>query len=266
MEGSITVPRSKSRKSEHNPKIVVNDVYVALGGRDILEAVDLKVLPHEILCLIGASGCGKTTLLNVIAGLIQPSSGSATMDDRIIIGPGPERVMVFQEDAVFPWLRVSKNVEYGLRAIGVPRAERESRARKAIDTVGLTGRENAFPRELSGGMRKRVDLARALAVEPEVVLMDEPYAALDAITKDKLQVEFVHIAEAALMTTVFVTHDLEEALFLGDRVVVMAGSRGRIEEVVEVPFPRPRETKLKRTAPFQELRGILTEAIEGSAR
>lgn len=266
MTEPVAVNETKAGNSERGAKLVVKDVYVTLGRRAILEAVDLTVVDHEILCLIGVSGCGKTTLLNVLAGLIEPTSGSITMDGRPIVGPGPERVMVFQEDAVFPWLRVLKNAEYGLRALGVPRAERKIRVRNAIETVGLVGREDAFPRELSGGMRKRVDLARALAVEPEVVLMDEPYAALDAMTKEKLQVEFARIAEAAQMTTVFVSHDLEEALFLGDRVVVLAGAPGRIEQVIEVPFPRPRETELRRTAPFQELRGILTEAIVGRTR
>ena len=184
------------------------------------------------------------------------------MDSRPVDHPGPDRVMVFQDDAVFPWMRVHENVEYGLRVKRMTKDARTRRAAEVIDLVGLSGNERMFPKELSGGMRKRVDLARALAVEPEVLLMDEPYAALDVMTKERLQIEFVRICEETNMTCIFVTHDLEEALFVGHRVILLGRRPAHIVATYEVPFSHPRDVSLKRAADFQELRGELASRIE----
>jgi NitT/TauT family transport system ATP-binding protein len=172
--------------------------------------------------------------------------------------------MVFQEDAVFPWMTVWNNVEYGLKTKKLPSPDRKRKVQETIDLVGLADRERLYPRQLSGGMRKRVDLGRAIAVEPEILLMDEPYAALDAMTKERLQVEFLRIHEETGMTTLFVTHDLEEALFLGDRVVAMGANPGRIHSVLDVSFPHPRRVDLKRSDEFQRLRGELIARLEAA--
>ena len=216
------------------PKIVIDNLAAGYGSGYVLEGISFDVSEGEIVCLIGASGCGKTTLLNIVAGLVPYQQGMVTMDSRLVDHPGPDRVMVFQDDAVFPWMRVQENVEYGLRVKKMGKENRARRAAEIIELVGLSGNERLFPRELSGGMRKRVDLARALAVEPEVLLMDEPYAALDVMTKERLQIEFVRISEDTNMTCIFVTHDLEEALFVGHRVILLGRQPARIVATYEV--------------------------------
>ena len=244
------------------PKIVVDNLAAGYGSGFVLEGISFDVSQGEIVCLIGASGCGKTTLLNIVAGLVPYQQGTVTMDSRPVDHPGPDRVMVFQDDAVFPWMRVHENVEYGLRVKRMAKEARTRRAAEVIELVGLSGNERMFPKELSGGMRKRVDLARALAVEPEVLLMDEPYAALDVMTKERLQIEFVRICEETNMTCIFVTHDLEEALFVGHRVILLGRRPAHIVATYEVPFSHPRDVSLKRAADFQELRGELASRIE----
>ena len=244
------------------PKIVIENLAAGYGSGYVLEGISFDVSEGEIVCLIGASGCGKTTLLNIVAGLVPYQQGMVTMDSRLVDHPGPDRVMVFQDDAVFPWMRVQENVEYGLRVKKMGKEARARRASEIIELVGLGGNERLFPRELSGGMRKRVDLARALAVEPEVLLMDEPYAALDVMTKERLQIEFVRISEDTNMTCIFVTHDLEEALFVGHRVILLGRRPARIVATYEVPFSHPRDVSLKRAADFQTLRGELASRIE----
>ncbi len=183
------------------------------GSVSIIDNLSLDVRDHEFLAIVGASGCGKTTLLNIIAGLLPPTGGAAFIDGRKITGPGPARTVVFQDDAVFPWFTVLRNVEYGLRIAGMNREERAKRASQSLALVGLTGSETLYPRQLSGGMRKQVDVARAIATRPEVLMMDEPFAALDVMTKANLQEQFLEIWNQTRMTVVFVTHDLEEALF-----------------------------------------------------
>ena len=244
------------------PKIVIENLAAGYGSGYVLEGISFDVSEGEIVCLIGASGCGKTTLLNIVAGLVPYQQGMVTMDSRLVDHPGPDRVMVFQDDAVFPWMRVQENVEYGLRVKKMGKEDRARRAAEIIELVGLSGNERLFPRELSGGMRKRVDLARALAVEPKVLLMDEPYAALDVMTKERLQIEFVRISEDTNMTCIFVTHDLEEALFVGHRVILLGRQPARIVATYEVPFSHPRDVSLKRAADFQTLRGELASRIE----
>jgi NitT/TauT family transport system ATP-binding protein len=234
------------------------------GEIEVIRDFTLEVYEGEFVCLVGASGCGKTTLLNVVAGLIPASSGRVFLDGRPVDSPGPDRAMVFQDDAVFPWYTVRENVEYPLKIAGVAKAEREQIVERYLKLVGLEGFEDMYPRELSGGMRKRVDVARAMAAGPEVLLMDEPFAALDVITKGRLQEEFLRIWYEARMTVLFVTHDLEEALFLAERVVVMASQPGRVQRVVRVPFAHPRGPDLRTNPEFQALRRELAQGLRGA--
>jgi NitT/TauT family transport system ATP-binding protein len=247
----------------------VRGLDVRLGGQTILAGVDLVVEPHELVALVGPSGCGKTTLLGAVAGFVRPEHGEVRFDGQPVTGTGPQRAMVFQDDAVFPWMRVRTNVAYGLKARGVPRAQRAGLVDAALDLVGLRASAGLWPRQLSGGMRKRVDIARALAVDPPVLLMDEPFGALDMMTKQRLQTEFGAIFERSRMTVLFVTHDLEEAVYLSDRVVVLAPHPGRVAGTLAVPLARPRPAALKLTPEFQDLRrrlGELVESAEAAAR
>ena len=223
----------------------------------VLDDISLEIGDGDFVALLGPSGCGKSTLLNLVAGLAQLSGGVIYRGDTVVDAPGPDRSMVFQDDAVFPWYKVRQNVEYGLRMRGMNEADRRPRAQKYIDLVGLTGREDAYPYQLSGGMKKRVDVASALALQPDVLLMDEPFASLDAITKTRLQAEFLRIWEANRFTVLFVTHDIEEAVFVSDRVLVMATGPGRIVHEYRVPFEHPRSESLRTSPKFQEARANL---------
>jgi NitT/TauT family transport system ATP-binding protein len=231
---------------------------------NVIDDLSLSVHDHEFLAIVGASGCGKTTLLNIIAGLLPPQGGKAFLDDREIKGPGLDRTMVFQDDAVFPWFTVLRNIEYGLRISRTSREERARRVAHSLRLVGLTGSEALYPRQLSGGMRKRVDVARAIITRPEVLLMDEPFAALDVMSKETLQEKFLEIWNETRMTVVFVTHDLEEALFIADRVVVMASHPGRIAKIVDVPFARARLKDLKTFPEFQAMRRDLGHVLDAN--
>jgi NitT/TauT family transport system ATP-binding protein len=241
--------------------IAIRSLTVGYDDAVVLSGVDLDIREGEIVCLIGASGCGKSTLLNAVAGLVPIRSGSIALDGVPISGPSADRVMVFQDDAVFPWMRVDENVGFGLKVKGVPAKERRRIVEEKLAAVELTHAAGFYPRELSGGMRKRVDLARALAVSPRVVLMDEPYGALDAMTKERLQLQFLKVCAETGSTSIFVTHDLEEALFLGNRVVVLARNPGRVRSVLDVPFGGDRSVELKRSPAFQALRGELANLI-----
>jgi NitT/TauT family transport system ATP-binding protein len=219
-----------------------------------LEAVTLSVPAGEFVSIVGPSGCGKTTLLNCVAGLESHDEGSLTLGGRPITGPGPDRAVVFQDASLLPWRTAFDNVGYGMAVQRrLPAAERDRRVRELIRLVGLAGFERHYPRELSGGMRQRVNLARALATAPELLLMDEPFAALDAQTREQLQVELARIWQADRVTVLFVTHDIEEAVFLSDRVVTMTGRPGMVRSVLDVPLPRPRDPAVKRTAKFAAL-------------
>jgi NitT/TauT family transport system ATP-binding protein len=205
-----------------------------------LERIDLVVREGEFVCVIGPSGCGKSTLLNLLAGLDSPSEGEVYADSQRVRGPDPSRVLIFQDAALFPWLSVQSNVEFGLRMRGTPRAEREATAKRLLEMVHLTGFERAFVHEISGGMKQRVAIARALAVDPQVLLLDEPFGALDAMTRDLLHTELQDVWMRTRKTIVFITHNVREAVVLGDRVVVMSHRPGRIvaEHVIELPRPR----------------------------
>jgi NitT/TauT family transport system ATP-binding protein len=207
---------------------------------EALQDVSLTIGDNEFLTILGPSGCGKTTLLRAIAGLTRCDQGEITVGGKPVHGPGPERAMVFQSFALLPWATVMKNIAFGLQLQGVKKAEREARARELAELVGLTGFEDRLPGELSGGMQQRVGLARALAVEPDVLLMDEPFGSVDEQTRRLLQEELLGIWERRRITVVFVTHSIEEAVLLGDRVAVMTPRPGRISEFVTVPIDRPR--------------------------
>ena len=242
-------------------KLRVDGVFMAFDDLQVLDDVTFEMGKGDFVALLGPSGCGKSTLLFLVAGLLTPVRGSIYRDEIPVDGPGPDRSMVFQDDAVFPWYKVAQNVEYGLRVKGVEKGERQARAQDYIDLVGLTGREDAFPFQLSGGMRKRVDVARALAAEPDVLLMDEPFASLDAMTKTRLQTEFLRIWEETRTTVLFVTHDVEEALFLSQRVLVMSTQPGRLFYELEVPFTHPRGESLRTSPEFQQHRAELIDAL-----
>jgi NitT/TauT family transport system ATP-binding protein len=230
----------------------------ALGG------VDLEVADGELVAVVGPSGCGKTTLLSQIAGLQDPTSGEILVGGRPVHGPGRDRGVVFQADAIFLWRSVRRNVEYGLEIQGMPRAAREQRANEYLRLVGLERYADLYPKELSGGMKKRCQIATVLANNPDVLLMDEPFGALDYPTKCQLQEELLRILGREPKTTIFVTHDIEEALFLADRVVVMGS--GSIARIVPVPFPRPRRSDLRVAFDFSALKAQLWEEMEGRAR
>ena len=218
--------------------------YEKRGDRSRLRALQdltLSVETGEFLVVVGPSGCGKTTFLNAVAGLVQPAAGSLTMDGRPIAGPGPDRAMVFQEYALMPWLATWDNVAFGLDLRGQLRQE-EARRRVAqfIELVGLRGFERSYPHELSGGMRQRVGLARALVVEPRLLLMDEPFAAVDAMTREIMRAEFERILSGAGRTVILVTHSIDEAIAFGDRIVVISSRPRRVREILTVDLPRPR--------------------------
>ncbi|WP_433332368.1 ABC transporter ATP-binding protein [Spirillospora sp. CA-294931] len=229
-----------------------------------LRDVDLDVTENEFLTVLGPSGCGKTTLLKAIAGLIPWNDGDIRVDGTPVRGPGPDRSMVFQNFALLPWATVLDNVAFGLKMRGVGRAEREERSRSLITMVGLKGFESKRPGELSGGMQQRVGLARALAVRPRVLLMDEPFGAVDEQTRRLLQEELLTIWEKQRMTVVFITHSMEEAVLLGDRVVLMSARPGRIAEIVPVPLQRPRSSDvgaLERSSHYVEITAYLWERL-----
>lgn len=207
-----------------------------------LDGVDLEVAEGEFLTVVGPSGCGKTTLLNILAGLIQPTRGAVLLDGRPVTGPGRDRGVVFQEFAILPWRTVERNIAHGLEIQGVPRAERAVVVRRFVELIRLNGFEKKYPHELSGGMKQRVAVARTLAANPQVMLMDEPFASVDAQTRITLQEELNTIAEATRKTILFVTHNVEEAVFLGDRCCVLSRRPGRVKALVPVKIPREQRT------------------------
>jgi NitT/TauT family transport system ATP-binding protein len=205
-----------------------------------LSDISLRIGDGAFVSILGPSGCGKSTLLYIVGGFVNPSEGVARVKGQTITGPGPDRGPVFQEFALFPWKSVLGNVMYGLRQQGVSRTEAEAQSRKLVEMVGLRGFENFYPKELSGGMKQRVAIARTLAYHPAVLLMDEPFGALDAHTRTRLQNDLLNIWERDRKTVLFVTHSVDEAVFLSDKVVVMTRAPGRIKQIVEIDLPRPR--------------------------
>jgi len=235
------------------------------GGSPVaaIQDVDLTIEDLEFVCLLGPSGCGKTTLLRLIAGLLAPDSGEIRIDGRRVDGPGPERGVVFQDFALLPWADVLRNVGFGLELRGVPRDERESRARALVDMVGLGEFVHHLPSQLSGGMQQRVGLARALAIDPSILLMDEPFGALDAQTRRGLQVDLLNLHHRHRKTVVFVTHSVDEAVRLGDRIVLLTPRPGRVGEVIDVGLPRPRPADLATMSRFIEIKEHLWARLTG---
>jgi NitT/TauT family transport system ATP-binding protein len=230
-----------------------------------LEGISLDVDNKEFSVIVGPSGCGKSSLLQLIAGLIQPTSGAIYLDDRKVMRPGKDRGMVFQSYTLFHWLTVRQNVEFGLRIANVDPVEREKIARKFLAEVGLEGFENAFPKQLSGGMMQRVALARALANDPEVLLMDEPFGALDSQTRWLMQELLLRIWESSHKTVLFITHDIDEAILLGDRVHVMSARPGRIKEIVPIDIARPRSTEVLTSSRFATLKRHIMALVHEEA-
>ncbi|WP_349570611.1 ABC transporter ATP-binding protein [Azotobacter salinestris] len=231
-----------------------------------LEHFDLEVRAGEFLSVLGPSGCGKSTFLSILAGLAQKSGGSLLIDGQPLEGINARQGVVFQGYALFPWRTVLENIEVGLEIRGIGRAERRERAREYLELVGLGGFGARYPHEISGGMRQRVAIARALVYEPEVLLMDEPFAALDAQTREILQGELLRIWDAHKKTIVFITHSLDEAIFLSDRIAVMTHRPGRVKEILEVPLPRPRLAELRNSEDFVHLRQRAWEVLKDEVR
>jgi NitT/TauT family transport system ATP-binding protein len=231
------------------------------GEMRALDDVTVEVADADFVCIVGASGCGKSTLLNIMAGLIRPTAGRVEVGERPVEGPGVDRGMVFQSYTLFPWLRVRENVEFGPSLKGVSKEERRRTADRLLEEMGLVEFARAYPRELSGGMKQRVAIARALANDPEVLLMDEPFGALDALTRAGAQRFLTEIWEQHRRTIAFVTHDIDEAIYLGDTVYVMSRRPGRIREIVQVDISRPRSLDDIGTPRFAELKHHILSLI-----
>ena len=247
---------------ENLTKLKIDNVYKEYQGRNgktiALNGVSLDIKENEFICVVGPSGCGKSTLLNIIAGLLEPTSGTVTLDGKVIEGTGVERGVVFQQYALFPW---RKNVEFGLKMKKVPKAEAEAIARKYIKSVGLEGFEKSYPKELSGGMKQRVAIARAYAADPEVLLLDEPFGALDAQTRVQLQSELLETWEKEKKTCFFITHDVDEAVILAQRVIIMSARPGRIKKIVDIDIPYPRTQATKTDPRFLELKSEIWNQV-----
>ena len=233
----------------------VKKIYNSRNGEMIaLNGVNLDIAENEFICVVGPSGCGKSTLLNIIAGLLEPTSGAVYCDGNKVVGTGTERGVVFQQYALFPWMTVKKNVMFGLKLQGIKGKEAEERALKYIKMVQLEDFLDHYPKELSGGMKQRVAIARAYAVNPSVLLMDEPFGALDAQTRTQLQSELLETWEKEQKTCFFITHDVDEAIILAQKVIIMSARPGRIKEIVDINIPYPRTQETKMSPEFLELK------------
>ena len=235
---------------------------VPSGTHQVVMDFNMTADENEFICLFGPGQCGKTTLINLIAGFELPTGGTLTVNGKPVTGPGPERGVVFQNITLFPWLTAIKNVEYGLKMAGVPKKERRLRAQKYIDLVGLQGFEDSFPVQLSGGMKQRVGIARAYCIEPEVMLMDEPFGALDAQTRYLMQEELQRIWQAEKRTIIFVTNNIEEAIYLADRIVVVSNCPATVKKEYVIDLPRPRSyTSSEVLALRKEITGIVDKTL-----
>jgi sulfonate transport system ATP-binding protein len=250
------------------PRIAFKNVSVRFptpsgGEMHVVDNVTYDIRQREFVSVIGPSGCGKTTMMNMVAGFMEPSSGSVTLDGKPIIGPGPDRGVIFQEYGVFPWLSVKDNIAFGLklRANRTPAAERDQICQRYMQLMGLSEFADAWPRMLSGGMRQRLALARAYAVKPEFLLMDEPFGALDAQTRSAMQDLLLGVLGAENKTVMLITHSVEEAVYLSNRIIVMTARPTRIREIIEVPFTYPRNSALHETPEFGELRAHVRDLV-----
>jgi len=251
----------------HKGKVEIRNLEVRFGrGANVVEAVSnvtIDVKPGEFVSILGPSGCGKSTLLNVVAGFVKRSDGSVRVDGKEVNGPGAERGMVFQQYSLFPWMTVRKNVEFGLKMQGRHSSERETAARTLLGLAGLLAFENHYPDQLSGGMKQRVGIVRALATSPQVLLMDEPFGALDAQTRVVMQQILTNMWQRFRLSVLFITHDIDESIFLSDKVYVMTARPGRIKAEIEVPLPRPRVAEMATSNEFlmlkRQLHGLIRE-------
>jgi NitT/TauT family transport system ATP-binding protein len=248
------------------PKLSVSRLSKSFGDLEALRNINLGVERGEFISVVGPSGCGKTTFLRIVAGLERATFGEVLLDGRVVRKPGTDRGFVFQNDSLLPWRTVFTNAMIGREITGSIGPDDRKRTMELLKLVGLEGFENYHPRQLSGGMRQRVNLARALAIDPEILLMDEPFAALDAQTREIMQTELLRIWERGQKTVLFVTHQIDEAVFLSDRVLVFARRPGRIQAEVAIPLPRPRNLEIKRTAEFVALVDRIWRMIEDDVR
>jgi NitT/TauT family transport system ATP-binding protein len=247
-------------------KLAVRGLSKYFGDLEVLRSLDLDIERGGFVAVVGPSGCGKTTFLRIVAGLEESSEGEVRLDDRVVTGPAGDRGFVFQSDSLLPWRTVLSNALIGPEVAGKIGPAERKRTLDLLKLVGLGGFENYYPRQLSGGMRQRVNLARALAIDPEVLLMDEPFSALDAQTREIMQTELMRIWEAGRKTVLFVTHQIDEAVFLSDRVLVFARRPGRLQESVTIDLPRPRELSIKRTPEFVRYVDHIWRLIEEDVR
>jgi NitT/TauT family transport system ATP-binding protein len=243
--------------SAQSGHVDVRDVSISFSARgSVIEAVkgvSLQVQPGEFVSLIGPSGCGKSTLLNAVAGFTDTDAGALLLDGAPIRGPGSDRGVVFQQYSLFPWMTVRKNVEFGLKMKGAGQSQRETQARTLLGLAGLLAFENHYPSQLSGGMKQRVGIVRALATSPQVLLMDEPFGALDSQTRSVMQEILTNMWQRLRLSVLFITHDIEEAIFLSDRIYVMTARPGRVKAELKVPLPRPRKPEMMESAEFVAL-------------
>jgi ABC-type nitrate/sulfonate/bicarbonate transport system ATPase subunit len=233
------------------------------GKINVLQNINFTIRSGERLCIVGPSGCGKTTILNMIAGFFEPTTGSILLNGEKVTRPGPDRLVVFQKDSVFPWMTVRENLEYGPKARGVPREKWDSKVDLYLQKVNLTEFSDRYPKELSGGMRKRVDIARAYVNDPEILLMDEPFGSLDVMTKESMQNDLLELSREENKSFVFITHDIEEAVFLGDRVLVMTARPAKIHSDISIPFPARRDPSIKMEPEFQKIRKQIDAIFKG---
>ncbi len=269
MSGTTAVTDKAIRRDPARSLIAFSNVTLDLGGKTILENISLAAKPGEFLCIIGASGCGKTTALRLAAGLYQPTGGTVMFDGQAMLTPRRDVAVVFQDygKALLPWRTAAGNISLALEAAGIGAAERSVRIEALLEKVGLPGHADKYPAEMSGGMQQRLQIARCLAQEPKALLMDEPFGALDAMTRQGLQDEVLSLVRASAATVIFVTHDLEEAIYLGDRVIGLLPHPGRIGIELDVDLPRPRDQLTTREKPeFLRLRRRLFDFIKASER
>jgi len=255
----------KNMNLEMPVKIKVRNLNKSFMGRNgeivALKDVSLDIYTNEFVCVVGPSGCGKTTLLSILAGLEKPTSGTVEMDGKAIAGPSPERGVVFQQYALFPWKTVIQNVEFGLRLKGIDKDVARKEAMKYVEMVGLKDFADSFPKELSGGMKQRVAIARAYAVNPEVLLMDEPFGALDAQTRAQLQEDLLRTWQTEKKTCFFITHDVDEAVLLAQRIVIMSARPGRVREIIDIDIPYPRNQETKMQDDYIEYRNLIWSKV-----
>ncbi len=255
-KGTVVTPKMEIRS--------LSKLFSMRGDKSltVLQDINLRIYPREFVCLVGSSGCGKSTLLNIAAGLVPPTTGQVLVDGEDVTGlPGSDRGMVFQGYTLYPWRTVAQNVAFGLQLRKLPKVEQKERVSYFLDVVGLTQFANAYPKQLSGGMKQRVAIARALANEPSVLLMDEPFGALDAQTKEQMQQFLLNVWEKTHITVLMITHDVEEAIFLAQRVYVMGARPGRIKQVIETHLPEHHDLEIKLSPEFINIKRDIIHAL-----